>query len=126
MLFEYLAKGLVLGILVYLGWLPTLVGSLIVYALLLLGLAAGLALAALHARRQGSSPKASGPAYALYLLLEYPTLLFECVAAGALAGSLVITAVGYWTWNDLGIALGLGIGLGIVMIGLRRIAHVLV
>lgn len=124
MIFEYLTKGLTLGILGYLGWHANVQATLLVYGLTLLGLVIALALAGRKARAVGVQSQPGSAAYWVYLLLEYPALIYAGVLSGLLAGSLLITLVlQHWTLTELGLAVGIGLGIGIVLIATRLIAQ---
>lgn len=122
MIFEYLTKGLTLGILGYLGWQGQPLATLLVYGLMLAGLAASMLLA--HRKVATGKPASLSLSYLVYLLLEYPTFHFVGVLAGLLTGSLLVTfALQTWTVKDLLLALGLGLATGVALIGLRLIAE---
>ncbi len=124
MIFEYLTKGLTLGILGYLGWTAQPVATGIVYGVTLLGLVVVLVQAAQRAAKQGVKPSSLSLSYFVYLLLEYPSLVFAGTLAGLLIGSLIITLVlNTWTLYDLGLAWGIGLGLGFALVGIRIIAQ---
>jgi len=127
MILEYLGKGLVLGILAYLGWIASPAASATVYGLLVIGLIAALILAFSRSRRKGIVPQRPLAAYLVYLLLEYPGLVYAAAVGTTLLGAVLVTVVlGAWTAGDLVTAVALGVGLGVVMIGLRLVAHRLV
>lgn len=124
MLYEYLIKGLSLGILGYLGWQVDPKATALVYGTTLLGLAISLALAWQQARRAGASPQSPTFAFVIYLLLEYPSLVFTGVLTGLATGAALVTfALHHWTLNDLFLAVGIGLGIGIALIGMRLIAE---
>lgn len=124
MLYEYLVKGLSLGILGYLGWNVDAKATGIVYGLVLLGIATGLALAWQRAKAAGASPKSPTFAFVVYLLLEYPGLIYGGVLTGlALGAGLITLVLNHWTITDLLLAVGIGLAIGIALIGMRLIAQ---
>lgn len=124
MIYEYLVKGLSLGVLGYLGWNADLKAAALVYGLVLLGLVAALGLSWQRAKAAGAAPKTLSFSFVVYLLLEYPGLIYAGVLAGLLVGAALVTFVlSQWTVMDLGIALGIGLALGVVLVGLRLIAQ---
>ncbi|MBL8823273.1 MAG: hypothetical protein JNJ77_11840 [Planctomycetia bacterium] len=127
MLFEYLTKGLTLSILGCLGWHNKIPATLIVLGLMLLGLIVAFVLAARQAALQKIKPRTSWPQYLIYLMLEYPRMIYVGVLAGLLTGVLLITLVfSYWSFLDLSIALAVGVGMGCLLIALRLIPQKLV
>ncbi len=124
MIYEYLVKGLSLGILGYLGWNADPKATALVYGLVVLGLAVALVLAWQRARVAGAAPKSLSFSFVVYLLLEYPGLIYTGVLAGLLMGAGLVTFVlTQWTATELGLALGIGLALGVVLVGLRLIAQ---
>ncbi|HQR08165.1 MAG TPA: tetratricopeptide repeat protein [Gemmatales bacterium] len=124
MIYEYLVKGLSLGVLGYLGWNADVKATALVYGLVVVGLVVALGLAWQRAKAAGAAPKSLSFSFVVYLLLEYPGLIYAGVLAGLLLGAGLVTFVlSQWTMMDLGIALGLGVGLGVILVGLRLIAQ---
>jgi tetratricopeptide (TPR) repeat protein len=127
MVVEYISKGLVLGILTYLGWAFSLAGSLWTYALVIVAFSAALLLGATRARKEAVGTTKPGAAFLFFLLLEYPSWVYAAVVGAAIVAALLnCFFLGSWSTWDLVIALGLGLLLGLSLIGLRMIAHRLV
>src|SRR5882724_2924061 len=124
MIYEYLVKGLSLGILGYLGWNADPKATALVYGLVLLGLVIALAIAWQRAKAAGVAPKSLSFSFVVYLLLEYPGLIYTDVLSGLLIGAGLVTfTLTQWTLTELGLALGIGLALGVILVGLRLIAQ---
>ena len=124
MFFEYLTKGLTLGVLGYLGWKGQLGASVWVYGLLLLGLILAVLLAHQRTCQLGIKSQSWTLTYFSYLLLEYPRLVFTGVLAGLLVGYVGITIV--WPgWHELDLvwAIGIGLVLGLLLLAIRTLAQ---
>ena len=129
---EYLLKGLFLGVLLFAavqeaapqsdnpaaGW--SALGR--VTLLMLIGLAAGLAIAAVRKLREGYKVNARVPAFLVFLLLESSTLVYAGIILGLIAGAYTLRRTDddtrLWITTGLG-----GVALGVVFGLLRDVRH---
>jgi tetratricopeptide (TPR) repeat protein len=129
---EYLLKGLFLGVLLFaavqeavprddnpaLGW-PALAR---VTLLMLLGLVAGLVLAAVKKRREGYRVNGRVPAFLVFLLLESSTLVYAGILLGLIAAAYTLPHTTDEVRRGISLALG-GVVLGIIFSALRHVTH---